>query len=230
MTVPGTGPLTRAAWRLGAVEARRMVRHPGYPVAMLYMVAFGTAVLVNDEGGPPANQAYLLVTLSLLLVYAPATIVVANRVTAATFRSRVREPLDGAPVDDRQRVVAAMLGLVRGPVVGGFGAAAVLLALGFSATPHTVVRNEAVYQRTALEYLQLPALVLGAGLLGIAVARWLPWPGALPLVVLVVWFGTIALYPVTTTDLTRGRIWFALWPAWFAVHEGMLPRQPLGQE
>ncbi|MCA2216276.1 hypothetical protein [Jidongwangia harbinensis] len=229
MSVRKARQVTPAARRLGAVEARRMLRHPAYPMAMLYIVAFGTAMVVNDEGAP-ANQAYLIVMLSVLLVYAPATIVVANRVAAATFRSRVREPLDAVPVDERQRTVGAILGVLRGPVLVGCAAAALLLVLDGYATPYTAVRNDAVYPRTAWEYLQLPALVLGAGLLGIAVARWLPWPGVLPLTVLVVGFGTIAMYPVTVADSVHASAWYALWPAWFALDVGMLPRKPLDQE
>jgi hypothetical protein len=105
-----------------------------------------------------------------------------------------------------------------------------LLVLGEFATSATAVRSDAVYQRTALEYLQLPALVIGAGLLGITLARWLPWPGALPLATLVLYLGTIAMYQYTASDLVHGRTWFVLWPVWNAGQQGELPRQPLGQE
>jgi hypothetical protein len=105
-----------------------------------------------------------------------------------------------------------------------------LLVLGEFATTATAVRSDAVYQRTALEYLQLPALVLGAGLLGIALARWLPWPGVLPLATLVLYLDTIAMYQDTASDLAHGRTWFGLWPVWNAGQQGELPRQPFGQE
>jgi hypothetical protein len=79
-----------------------------------------------------------------------------------------------------------------------------------------------------VEYLQLPALVLGAGLLGIAVARWLPWPGALPLAALAVVIDFLLLYQFTDSMPTR--TWFALWPVWVGGTQGMLPPQPFHQE
>jgi hypothetical protein len=130
----------------------------------------------------------------------------------------------------RQRTVAIMVGLLRGPALLSIAGMAALLVLGEFATSATAVRNDAVYQRTALEYLQLPALVLGAGLLGIALARWLPWPGALPIATLVLYLGTIAMYQYTASDVVHGRTWLVLWPVRIAGQQGELPRQPLGQE
>ncbi|MCA2216275.1 hypothetical protein [Jidongwangia harbinensis] len=221
--------MSPAARRLGAVEARRMLRHPAYPVAMLYLVVFAVEVVWNRQTGPAANFAYALVLLCLLFVYAPVTIVVANRVAAATFRSRVREPLDATPVDERQRTTGAIIGVLRGPVLVSFAITGLLLVIGEFTIAHPERPIDVVYQRTALEHLQVPAVVLGAGLLGIAVARWLPWPGALPLTVLLAWIGTVTTYQ-PTTGAVHDRTWFALWPVWFSVEEGMLSRQPLDQE
>jgi len=225
-----TPVLTPAARQLGTIEARRMLRHPAYAVALLYPAAFAVSALAHHEGGPAGNFVFVIVFLSLFLAYAPVTLVAANRTAAATYRRRVRDALDGTPVDDRQRTVAAILGLLRGPVTVGLAGIPVLLALQRITTADTVVRSDAVYGRTALEYLQLPALVLGAGLLGIAVARRLPLPGALPLVAIVLWLGTIGMTEMSETDLMHGRTWFALWPVWPDGATGMLPRQPLDQE
>ncbi|MCU7725235.1 hypothetical protein ODJ79_16015 [Actinoplanes sp. KI2] len=222
--------LTPAARQLGAIEARRMLRHPAYPVALLYPAVFAVSAMAHHEGGPRPNFVYQLVFLSLFLAYAPVTLVAANRTAAATYRRSVRDPFDGAPVDDRQRAVAVILGLLRGPLLVGLIGIPVLLALQEFTTGDTADRSDAVYPRTALEYLQLPAIVLGAGLLGIAVARWLPWPGALPLVAIVIWFGTIGMTEMADGAVMHGRTWFALWPVWVDGAQGMLPRQPLDQE
>jgi hypothetical protein len=222
--------LTPAARQLGAVEARRMLRHPAYTSAVLFGVAYAGQVIADSNGGPLANAAYAIVLLGFLLVYAPVTLVAANRVAASTYRPRVRDLLDGTPVDDRQRTLAAVVGLLRGPVMVGLVVALISLVLGAFATSATADRMVAVYQRTPLEYLQLPALVLGAGLLGIAVARWLPRPGVLPLVAVLLMLAFLALYQDTNTDLVHGRAWFELWPVWLESSKGLLPRQPLGQE
>jgi hypothetical protein len=222
-----TTGLTAAAGQLGAVEARRLLGHPVYAGYLVYLVYYGIAA-ANQDLGPPANAAYGALLLDFLLVYAPATLIAGNRIAAATYRSRVCEPFDCTPVDGRQRTVAAILGLLCGPVMVGLATALVLLLLGASTTPATNDPFTAVYQRTAAVYLQLPALVLGAGLLGIAVARWLPWPGALPLASLAVVIDFLLLYQFTDSMPTR--TWFALWPVWVGGTQGMLPPQPLHQE
>ncbi|MCU7725234.1 hypothetical protein ODJ79_16010 [Actinoplanes sp. KI2] len=219
--------LTPAARQLGAVEARRLLRHPVYGVAVLYLAVFGVSAPFQDNG-PPANAAYTVVCLDLLLVYAPVTLIAGNRIAAATYRRRVREPFDCTPVDGRQRTVAAILGLLRGPFVVGVITTLVLVLIGAFTTPSTSDPLTAVYQRSAPEYLQLPALVLGAGLLGVAVARWLPRPGALPLAALGLVLEFLLLYQFTDSMPTR--TWFALWPVWVGGTQGMLPPQPAHQE
>ena len=221
--------VTSSSRQLGAVEARRMVRHPAYPIGMLYVAVFLVAVITEDKPPPVVNTIFVTLFLCMFLVYAPVTIIVANRVAAATYRRRVREVLDGTPVQARERTVGVILGLLRGPVLVGLIAAATLFILQQFTSSDLPVTDQ-VLPRGPLEYLQLPALVLGAGLLGIATARWLPWPGAMPVVVLAVWLGTIAVYPFSAGTVAEDRAWFALWPVWLAAKEGMLPRQPLDRE
>jgi hypothetical protein len=230
-TLTGTHPAqawTRAARQLSGIEARRMLRHPAYPAATLYIAVFIVSAITQQTTGPPGNFIYQSVLFVMLVAYAPVTLVAANRVAAQTYKNRVRGPFDAAPVDSRQRTVAAILGLLRGPVAAGLIGVPVLLILDqFTSTATT----DAVYQRTAVEYLDLPGLVLGAGLLGIAVARWLPQPGALPLTAVVLWLGTVAMYRPSNADLAHGSTWFTLWPVWFAKPDGnQLPRQPFDQE
>ena len=221
--------VTPSSRQLGAVEARRMVRHPAYPIGMIYVAVFLFAVLTEDTPPPVVNTIYVTLFLCMFLVYAPVTIIVANRVAAATYRRRVREVLDGTPVPARERTAGVILGLLRGPVLVGLAAAVALFVLQQFAEMGVPTTDEVV-PRGPLEYLQLPALVLGAGLLGIATARWLPWPGAMPVVVLAVWLGTIAIYPFSAGTVADDRAWFALWPVWLAAKEGMLPQQPLDRE
>ena len=220
---------TSSSRQLGAIEARRMVRHPAYPIGMLYVAVFLVALLTEEARPPVVNTIYVTLFLCLVLVYAPVTIIVANRVAAATYRRRVREVLDGTPVQARERTAGMIIGLLRGPVLVGLIAAATLFVLQQFTSADVPVTDQ-VLPRGPLEYLQLPVLVLGAGLLGIATARWLPWPGAMPVVVLAVWLGTIAMYPFSAGTVAEDRAWFALWPVWLAAEQGMLPRQPLDRE
>jgi hypothetical protein len=229
LAIVRTPVVTPAGRQLGGVEARRMVRHPAYPVGLVYVAVFLVAALTGDDVAPWANTAYITVFLCLFLIYAPVTIIVANRIAAATYRRRVREVLDGTPVQSRERTVGVMLGLLRGPVLVGLaGAAALFLLQQFASAD--VAANNRVLPRVGWDYLQLPVLVLGAGLLGIAVARWLPWPGVMPVVVLIVWIGTVAMYAYTAGTVAPTRAWFALWPVWVASQDGLLPQQPLDRE
>jgi len=229
LAIDRTPVVTPAGRQLGGVEARRMVRHPAYPIGLVYVAVFLVAALTGDDVAPWANTAYITVFLCLFLIYAPVTIIVANRIAAATYRRRVREVLDGTPVQSRERTVGVMLGLLRGPVLVGLAGAAVLFLLQqFTSTD--VAANNRVVPRVGWDYLQLPVLVLGAGLLGIAVARWLPWPGVMPVVVLIVWIGTVAMYAYTAGTVAPTRAWFALWPVWVASQDGLLPQQPLDRE
>jgi hypothetical protein len=169
--------------------------------------------------------------LAVCLLYAPLTVISANRVAAATFRRQVREPLDTTPVDARQRTIGAILGRLRGPVLVGVAGMVVMSIAAPLTAPKAGDPANGIYGRGVLEHLQVPVLVLGAGLLVIALARWVPVPGALPLVVLTLWFGTGALYaPADAGGVVHAPTWFAPWITWAAENAGLAQDHPLGQE
>jgi hypothetical protein len=110
------------------------------------------------------------------------------------------------PAARRERTVAALLACL-GPVA--VASLLMLLAyVGFSAaglfvrTPHP------------LEVLTVPLSVLGAGLLGVMVARWAPWPGAAALVMVALVAAHVAL--PERFALLGAYVEFARWgePSW----------------
>jgi hypothetical protein len=219
-----------SAAQLGRVEARRMLRHPAYWFGLACLAAPGTQAAIDVVRGNAEawNAAYGVVFLGLFFVYAPLTVISANRVAAAAFRRRAREPLDAAPVDVRQRTVGAILGLLRGPVLVGVAGMALMSVLAALSSP-TPGDNDA--GRGLLEHLQVPVLVLGGGLLGIAVARWAPMPGVLPVVVLTLFYGTQVLYAdADANGLVHAPTWFVPWIVWVTENAGLAPHQPWGQE
>jgi hypothetical protein len=227
---PG-GVWAPGARALGSVEARRLLRHPAYAIGLTFIAVFAVSTSIADGVDTWPNVIYIVLALALLLIYAPVTIIAANRVAAATFRRRSRAALDAAPMSDRQRIVALVVGLVRGPVLVAFACSAALLLLQPATSSTGVDPSNVVIERNPLEYLEIPALVLGAGLLGIAIARWLPWPGTMPVLVLAVWLGTIAMYKSAGPDgVIPTQTWFALWPVWVASESGMAMQQPLHRE
>ncbi|MEU8616114.1 hypothetical protein AB0C29_49845 [Actinoplanes sp. NPDC048791] len=228
-----TPPAGRVSGGLGRVEARRMMRHPAYWVGLAWFALLSANLTIDVVRGRDEiwNALYGVTLLGACLLYAPLTVVSANRVAAATFRRQVREPLDAAPVDARQRTVGTMLGLLRGPVLVGVAAMVVMSVVAPLTEPTAGDPANGSYGRGVLEHLQVPVLVLGAGLLGIALARWVPVPGALPLVVLTLWFGTGAIYAAADAGgAVHAPTWFAPWIMWAAENAGPARDQPLGQE
>jgi hypothetical protein len=218
---------------LGRVEARRMLRHPAYWFGLAYvawLATLGTNDVVHGRA-ETWNLVYWITMIGVCMVYAPLTVISANRVAAATFRRRVREPLDATPLHARQRTIGAILGLLRGPVLIGVAAMVIMSAVAPLTAPKAGDPVNGIYGRGVLEHLQVPVLILGAGLLGIALARWVPMPGALPLVMLTLWFGVQGLYaPADAGGAVHAPTWFAPWIMWAAENVGLAPDHVLGQE
>jgi hypothetical protein len=218
---------------LGRVEARRMLRHPAYWFGLAWLAFLSTNLTLDVIHGREEiwNAVYGGTMLGICLLYAPLTVISANRVAAATFRRRVREPLDVTPVDARQRTIGTILGLLRGPVLVGVAAMVIMSVVAPLTAPKAGDPANGIYGRGVLEHLQVPVLVLGAGLLGIALARWVPLPGALPLVVLILVEGTAGLYaPADANGVVHAPTWFAPWITWAAENAGLASDHPLGQE
>ncbi|MEV6493887.1 hypothetical protein AB0M20_35485, partial [Actinoplanes sp. NPDC051633] len=195
-------PAGRTTGGLGRVEAWRMLRHPAYWFGLAYLLWFSALRVMEVVDGREHvwNIVYGTTLVAVCLVYATLTVISANRVAAAAFRRRVREPLDVAPVDARQRIVGAIVGLLRGPVLVGVAGMVAMSVVAPFTLPDAGDPASGIYLRGVLEHLQVPVLVLGAGLLGIALARWAPVPGALPLLVLALWFGVAGLYAPAGPD------------------------------
>jgi len=222
-----------SAGGLGRVEAPRMLRHPAYLLGLAWLALIATNLTLDVVHGREQiwNAVYVSTMLAVCLLYAPLTVISANRVAAATFRRRVREPLDTAPVDARQRTIGAILALVRGPVLVGVAGMVVMSIAAPLTAPTAGNPANGIYGRSVLEHLQVPVLVLGAGLLGIALARCVPLPGALPLVVLILFEGTAGLYaPADASGVVHAPTWFVPWITWAAENAGLASAHPLGQE
>ena len=129
-------------------------------------------------------------------------------------------------MDGRRRDLALCLGVLLGSAALALGLAliAAWLASGVVLTdPDGPVIND----WSPTDVAQMPAMVLGAGILGIAVARWLRFPGSL----LVGFLGMCALtlwmmappMPATQPWLS----WFALTPGLADVEAALAPTASL---
>ena len=184
----GTGAVGVLARR----EAYRIGTHPVYVVLLLYFLVLGGAQVAGD--GLAARDAVRHVLLIVgLLWFGPATFFVTNLVASSARRSHAETQLVAAPLSASARTLATCLGVL-GPTAAATGFAAILWLVEHTGDP--VSRAQGV-----AELAVIPLGTLGGGLLGAAVARWLPWRG-LPLVVL------FALIAWVVAVMERGAVWW----------------------
>ena len=166
----------RAVAVLGLREGRRMLTRPAYLLVLGLIPVRGLGAFFQTDTISRSDVRDLLT--GALLTGALATLITASLVATAARRSGAEAQLAPAPLDPQLRTLSLGLGVLVGPV-----AVAGLLTTALAYADHG---EGSVLPDTfdGWAYLQLPLMWLGAGLLGVAAARWLPWPGV-PLVLLV---------------------------------------------
>jgi hypothetical protein len=186
-----------AVGTLARREAVRIVGHPVYAVLLLYFV-----LLVGLEATtglwPPSRESVrdLLVTLGVLWL-GPATFFAANLIASSARRAHAESQLAATPTTAQARTLATCLGVLL-PAGLAIGLAAILWLV-----EHTVGTMQNA--QGPAELAAIPLCTLGGGLLGVAVAVWLPWRG-LPLIVMFV------LLAWVVAVMNRGAIqWTAPW-------------------
>jgi len=185
------GPL---AW----IEAKRFARHP------LFLVGFVLALAASGGEYGPVELDHGIVPAFFVGIFG---LVVAARLTAST--RRCESVVDAAPVSETTRtaalVAACLVPAAAGLVVAVFFQLVMALHEPRPAYTYGVFTTGERY----VILLVLPAIAcLGAPLLGVAVGRWLRFPGAalLVAVALFVW-GMLAGYlPSQSMDAST-------WPA-----------------
>ena len=183
------------AWQ----DAPRLTRHPILLIAFAYL---GLFLLLEGDTGPRA--AFTLLTDVPTMLYGGFVVFAANLLASRERRSGNEEWLDSMPASPAARTTAAQLAVL-GPLV----LVSALVAVGFVVS---VATDQFITPPTLLEVLSGLLPVLGGGLLGVMVARWLPWPGMAALVMV----GLIALH-VWLNDGSRKLLGaYVEWAAWSA--------------
>ncbi len=192
---------------LARTEARRLIRSPALVLYAAYFVvtALWEAVFADRRGS--AWTAIGLATMALFLL-GPLTFAAAHLASSAARRGRTAELLMATPVDQRRRDLGLCLGVLAGPATFALalaGTSALLagdgVSLRLNGWPWTVG------PWTWTDIAQVPAIVLGAGILGVVVERWFPFPGSL-LVGLYV-MCQVAVWLQATRDALAVRPWLA---------------------
>lgn len=170
---PATRPAVSGPWAvvpdLARRQATRMVRHPVLFLGLVWFV-LGTGLVPDTP-----YEKYSAVTGLLAFMVGPATFFAANLVASSDRRCGAEEWTPSLPMSAVHRSAALLLAcLVPASAAGLLDLLAVVLV-----GPHEPTLP-LLWQHVA----SVPVVVLGASLLGVAVARMLPWP-VFPLVVMV---------------------------------------------
>jgi membrane protein YdbS with pleckstrin-like domain len=171
----------RTVASLALVEGRRILLHPVYLIIAGFLLL--TAGVGSGEGGVWGREEFREALTSFgLLYYGLVTFFAANLVASSARRAEAESQLAPTPTDPRARTLATGLGVLLPAMLG------VVWAVSLWSVEH--LGNPAIDRvQSAAEVAVIPLCALGAGLLGVAVARWLPWPGAALVVVvaLIAW-------------------------------------------
>ena len=196
MNVATQAPAGAAVSTLARREAWRMVRHPVYLVLLLYFVLLSGVEAVSLGLPSRGTVRELLTTLGLMWL-GPATFFAANLIASSARRAHAESQLAAAPTTAQARTLATCLGVL-GPTAVAIGFAQLLWLVEHAGDNLDRAQGPA-------ELAVIPLCTLGGGLLGVAVARWLPWRGA-PLIVL------FALIAWVVAVMDRGDLqWTAPW-------------------
>lgn len=200
------GRILPVAWPLAWTEAKLLLRHPLHLLGVaLYVFTF-----FADLGGG-LREAYSWITNTIALVWGVPTFFAAHLVATAHRRAGGDELLAALPEQRQRRTAASLLA-----AVAPFGVACVAQAMAaayYALAPVNVERFP-----LAAELVAGPLCVLGAGLLGVMVARWAPWPGA-PLLAMVALFAF-------NLRLRGDAIWYGFYIEF--ARWGPVPDSPLG--
>ena len=160
------GPTT--VLELARVQTRRILRHPALLVSLVWVV-LGLGFGFPDT---PYEQ-YSLVTGMVVFMMGPSAFFAANLVATSERRTSADEWTPSLPMPPLRRTVALLASGV------GIGAVALAIQLVLVA----IAYDQPVLQLRWTHVLSVPIAMTGAVVLGVAVARLLPWPGA-PLLVM----------------------------------------------
>jgi len=193
-----TGAALRTPWVLGWYEARRLVVHPAYLLGALVIVPTVGLQAVTGASLPSARHVFEIMTGVQLFWYGLMSLLAAGLVASLARRSNAEDVLEAQPTGAAAQTAAHCLAVLLGPAL-----ISVLLTIGAWLLERAQDEPFGIY--TAAELAQVPAVVLGGGLLGVVAARWLRWRGGL----LVAFVGTAM---GTGWILGQGRFgWLAPW-------------------
>lgn len=168
----------RAAIALARVEAREAVRHPvliGF--GALSLLFLGLAVTGFGESNAGEDEAFLFLQLAgyTCLPLAAGAFVAANLGASRTQRSRTAEMLEPAPLGATWRTAAHLHSTLAAGAIAVLFVVVTLVVTGSSdGVSVALVDGRRQVTPSLAELMQGPLVVVWFGVLGVAVARWVP--------------------------------------------------------
>ena len=200
---------------MAGIEARRLARHPAFIVGVV--LGFGVLFLLyflNDD--PHLNDLLSMPVLPAFFIGLP-TLVATARLTRST--EATVEAIGTAPGSEARRTAALALACLV-PFAAGVAWVAVELALVSVKGAHPYEWWFATmpdWQVWSILIALAPVACLGGGLLGVLTGRWLRFPGAAAVMVVVV----IAVDMVGQMAVANGgSSQLRLWVPWAMFHSG----------
>jgi hypothetical protein len=191
---PGAWAVARA---LARAEVPRLLRHPAFVAGVVV-----TVLLIGLTGGQePADWQSISVDIGLVLVpFGWLTLIATNLVALRDRRHGTTELVGTAPAEAPARTLGVVLAtMVTAPVTVALLAA----AIGWNSWRHGPIGGELQLLELAVPVL----LVVGGGIVGVAVARWIPRPVAAIGAIVV----TIQIEVWMTRSDTSPTRWLAFW-------------------
>lgn len=183
--------MIRSFGTLGVQETVRLTKHPLGVAGVLGSVVWSANPALRDSAllrySPGTSfSVYNSLTVLPTLLLGPTVLFAANLLTSRERRAGTTEILASTPVRTRARTVG-LLAAAFGPAI----LTAVMVAAQVTAF-HTFGPRPSRWP-TVDELATRPVMVLRAGLLGVMIGRWLPFPGSAAVAVVTLGFlNTIA--------------------------------------
>jgi hypothetical protein len=194
-------------------EARRLARHP--VVWLVPAVVAVTAGLDSATAGRNAGYWYGTVFTAVAFFGPILVLFASNLVASGARRGRAEEMLSVTPTTETRRAWAMSLGIAL--LLAGFG----VIAVGAMALIDSLNNIPADDLLTAGELAQLPFVLVGAGLLGVLAARWLPFAGGVLVTFLASTLGGLVVF---------GRFDSGIWWMWWTTDRTVGDRPPVPGE
>jgi len=211
MSTVGTGASLKP---MAVIEARRFARHPLFLLGTAATFVVTLLLVLNDQDRVPGDLLSWPVVPAFFTGL--TSLIVAARLTRSTESSD--EAIASTPGTEARRTLAVAIACSVPFVVGVVWLAMLIVLVGIwePAPQEWWFPNMSDLQVWSALIALGPVACLGGGLLGVLVGRWLRFPGAPAVVVLLVVVATM----LGSAPVETGHPELRLWTPWTMFHSG----------